>query len=333
MNKLNLTFILLFISFTFTQSQTLFVKSGGAGDGYSWESPLGNLRKALQIATPGTEIWVAKGTYFPSACENCSLPERSIAFQIPSGVKVYGGFAGYESTLEGRNLKANPTILNGNIGREDQLDNSQTVVYFENVDATTTLDGFFITEGFADKEGTPGSRGRSGAGIFNVCSIPNGTSNPTISNCILMDNQAWDGAAIFNHSEKGNAMANVVDCRFIRNKAKLAGAAILDNNHGDAGHSAILNCGFILNEAEFGAGYFTNDTHQSTPLFKNCIFIKNKSKMGSAIFIMSEDKDGNAFNSNNTFKNNETSNGNDVQIFSGSKLPTAKMLVSSSTDL
>ncbi len=328
MTKLIVSTGLLLLSLSFTTAQTLFVKSGAAGDGYSWESPMGNLQTALRVAAQGTQIWVAKGTYFPSDCENCSPKDRATAFEITSGVQVFGGFAGYEGSLEERNWKANPTILSGNIGREDHLDNSQTIVYFENANENTTLDGFFIIEGYANAEGNPGSADRGGAGIFNVCTASNGISNPTISNCRFMDNLAWEGAAIFNHSQSGRATATISECAFIRNKATLAGGAILDNNIGSTTHSKVSNSRFIMNEAQFGAGYFTNKTDLSGAIFQDCHFIKNKSEKGPAGYLLNADGNEHWFGEGCTFKGNETKDGDDVYLTAQTILPdTKKMLV------
>jgi hypothetical protein len=63
------------------------------------------LNKAIFIANPGDQIWVAAGTYIP-------IDEvRGHSFWLKNGVKIYGGFAGTESKLEQRNWVDNETIL------------------------------------------------------------------------------------------------------------------------------------------------------------------------------------------------------------------------------
>ncbi|MDJ0901612.1 MAG: hypothetical protein QNJ55_22675 [Xenococcus sp. MO_188.B8] len=78
----------------------------GNNDGNSWENAFTDLQAALEIATPNDEIWVVGGTYKPTIGTN-----RGISFDIPSGVAVYGGFAGGEASLEQRNWIDNVTIL------------------------------------------------------------------------------------------------------------------------------------------------------------------------------------------------------------------------------
>jgi hypothetical protein len=92
---------------------TCYVNSAATGTnaGTSWANAYTSLQSAL-VNYPGCmEIWVARGTYKPTA-----TTDRTIAFNINPGVIVYGGFAGTEATLAVRQLAVNPTILSGDIG-------------------------------------------------------------------------------------------------------------------------------------------------------------------------------------------------------------------------
>ena len=93
------------------------------------------------------EIWVAAGTYKPT-----TTADRAISFSMPNGVKIYGGFAGTESTRDQRNWETNKSILSGDIGSEnDNTDNSYHVIKNSSwLDETAVLDGFTITGGKAD---------------------------------------------------------------------------------------------------------------------------------------------------------------------------------------
>lgn len=305
--------------------QTLYVKAGENGNGYSWENALGDLQKALAIATPGTQIWVAKGTYFPVDCKQCTPEERSTAFQVPNGVQLYGGFAGYEAILDDRMWKFNATILSGNIGQEEASDNSQTIVYFENVDENTLLDGFFISDGSAQNEGKPGNRDRSGAGIFNECTAMGASSTPIISNCTFMDNSAREGAAIFNHSEKGTAVTKITKCTFIRNKAGLAGGAILDNLLDAKRHSSISECFFVKNEAVYGGAYFSNHVSEESLIFQDCNFIRNHAQMGASGFLITGGNEINWQPANCVFKNNTANEEATFMLYKGNHLPKLPM--------
>ncbi|MEL6431727.1 MAG: right-handed parallel beta-helix repeat-containing protein, partial [Planctomycetota bacterium] len=117
--------------------QTLFVDAAlttGADDGSSWanafQGPQG-LHDALAAAPAGAEIWLASGTYLPSA----SL-DRAARFEIVTDdITVRGGFAGTEnSPLERPELGDAPTVLSGDLAGDDDAslangaDNSSLVV-------------------------------------------------------------------------------------------------------------------------------------------------------------------------------------------------------------
>ncbi|HET6349646.1 MAG TPA: choice-of-anchor Q domain-containing protein, partial [Candidatus Krumholzibacteria bacterium] len=148
----------------------------GTGSGWSWQDAFTNLQTALAFAVPGNEIWVAEGIYRPAIGY-----DRTAAFHLKNGVKVYGGFAGTESALSERDLSLHASVLSGDIGVVgNNADNCYHVVSGSGNDATAVLDGFTVTEGNANGP----SPDDSGGGIY----ITNG--NPTIQNVIVIGNAA-----------------------------------------------------------------------------------------------------------------------------------------------
>src|SRR5688572_27581736 len=124
----------------------------GANDGSSWSDAyqgVDGLANALAAAASGDEIWVAAGTYKPTA----SLT-RTISITLVNGVGVYGGFAGGETSLAERDPTANPTVLSGDLAGDDgsgiHTDNSFHVIHGGSTGPDTVLDGFTITGGNAD---------------------------------------------------------------------------------------------------------------------------------------------------------------------------------------
>ncbi|MCP4440207.1 MAG: T9SS type A sorting domain-containing protein [Aureispira sp.] len=238
-----------------TISPTLiYVNHAAAGnnDGSSWTDAYTTLQAGLSAASSGTSIWVASGTYLPTAGT-----DRTASFQVASGVKIYGGFAGGESLLTDRDWAANQTILSGELGSiGTNGDNSYNVVRLHNADTTTTLDGLIIEAGNAD--GTPYPYNRGG-GISNN-GMNSGNSSPTIQNCIFRWNQGTYGGAISNMSNFNGAVdATITGCLFYENFS-LQGAAIDNGTYqGGSNNSVITNCtfsdnsGVVINNANGGA--------------------------------------------------------------------------------
>lgn len=268
-------------------AKVIFVKSDGTGDGTSWKSALAGVQEALALATNGTEIWVAEGTYFPTQCDYCTNLQREISFKVPGGVKLYGGFTGSESSLSQRKWFAHPTKLSGHIGTESDSDNSYTVLTFKNADAGTLLDGFVITGGHSDAWEPAGSRNRAGGGIFNDGAGRGGRSTVYVKNCVFLNNYAEEGGAIFNHGYEGEATIELDNCTFVDNRAGKGGGAIFSNNDKGLGKIDLKKCKFVKNEAGFGGAVFIT---QSEGTGKNQIvsthFVANKATAGSAYFSL-----------------------------------------------
>lgn len=262
------------------QPNRIYVKAGAQGDGSSWSSPTWDLQKALQEARPGTEIWVSSGTYFPSTFD------RTQAFVIPEGVKVYGGFAGYELSIQERDLANNASILSGEIGTPGKEDNSYTVVYTAGVSQATVIDGFIITGGNANmqvKERNPFS---SGGGWYNQASSGQ-ASSPIVRNCTFQYNYAFFGAGFYNNAESGRSDLMIEECSFIGNIAELDGGGILNNGSKGVGNMTILYTAFTENEAYYGAGILNKaeTAGEASPYLKNVRFEENLAYMkGSPIY-------------------------------------------------
>jgi hypothetical protein len=124
---LHLTLILLFSNLTL--ANTIFVNNAatGSNNGTSWINAYTDLQNAINNAADGDEIWVAKGTYFPTRpADNLNTVDpnnRKNSFTVLTNVKLYGGFIGNETLLNQRDWNTNQTILDGNIGNSSNVDN------------------------------------------------------------------------------------------------------------------------------------------------------------------------------------------------------------------
>ncbi|MEN0002900.1 MAG: hypothetical protein AAF798_02105 [Bacteroidota bacterium] len=277
MKKTILLTLLLSVSWHL-QAKVFHVTTNGTSNGSSWHKAC-SLLFALEKASPGDEIWVAKGKYLPT-----TSTDRTASFEISEGIKLYGGFVGTERSINDRNWEVNLTILSGEIGNAGPTDNVYSVVRTKNVSAATTVNGFVITGGFANGTTLKGDVKRCGGGWYNDGS--NGASNPTIENCLFAENYARDGAALYNFAKNGESSPSITNCQFIANRADLDGGAIYNNGESGKSSPVISDCLFQDNEATYGAGIQNlGDYGQVTPLIENCIFVSNISYIrGSSIY-------------------------------------------------
>ncbi|EDM36289.1 hemagglutinin-related protein [Pedobacter sp. BAL39] len=252
------------------------VAATGRNDGSSWEHGYTDLKVAISKAIAGDQIWVAKGSYSPGEL-------ATSWFTMKEGLKVYGGFAGTETTLNGRDMQlmhtSNQTILDGSRGVASRH------VVFNNIALTnaTVLDGFTISGG----QGLAGSDSDNnrGAGIYNYATV-----KAVFSNLRLVNNKAERGAGIYNMGPatydkvlfEGNeantsgggffnlsTTVTMTEVTFRGNSARLSAGALFQS-------SGVVNIdrgSFIANTAGQQAGGMYNSS--GTANLSNTIFSRN----------------------------------------------------------
>ncbi len=336
-----------------TVSNIRYVTQSGAGakDGTSWSNAYGEaeFQPNLNTAVAGLEFWVASGTYKPGAT-------RTTSFGIPSGVSVYGGFAGTETSRLQKNSVANVTILSGDIGTAgDITDNSFHVIYITGM-TNITLDGFTIRDGYANG-GNPNDRG-AGIRLENSSTVTldslkmtnneattaggggielGGVVNINLQNSTLQNNISGvfgGGIYVFN-----GLSITVSKCDFISNVADYSGGGI----HNE-GTMIVNNCRFILNTGIGGGvanvgsttinkSYFYNNQSLNggsgafqnlggTSTLTNCVLANNKAlhatNIGSGGVVLTGTVNlTNCTLSENTTASTTSPNGNGVYVLSG----------------
>jgi len=236
----------------------------GANNGTSWadayQGPAA-VATALAASVSGDQIWVKAGTYKPTTTTN-----RALFHTLKSGVGVYGGFAGGESTLAERDVAANVTTLTGDLSGNDNgtvatmADNSYHVVVGSSVLNTAILDGFRVVGGYAN--GATASNYDKGGGIIVLTS-----GNPTIRNCKFIGNRCtFGGGAGYVYQ----AQATFTDCEFTDNVGGSYGGAF------DTNATTVTwdRCSFTNNQAA-RAGAIESYGSSQTRIY-NCVFHLNK---------------------------------------------------------
>jgi predicted outer membrane repeat protein len=203
-----------------------YVKQGAPvtnGTG-GWSNACGDLQHIINISSSGDQIWVAKGTYKPSASGN-----RAFSFEFKNGVEVYGSFQGTETAIEQRNNSDSTavSVLSGDLNGDDtpdfgnRGDNSRCVVRMVGWSRGERcyMDGFVIRGGYYKKSDAPQTyistglnyfNGRVGAGIY-LWGSPH-----YIANCVIADNYAADngGGAYISYHYNFNFEWNAKDLKF-----------------------------------------------------------------------------------------------------------------------
>ncbi len=304
-----------------TQAQIIFVDSTamGSNDGTSWLNAYVKLQDALTTSTAGDTIKVARGTYFPDEGIGMVNDDREASFCISSGTVVLGGYD--RGGSDARQPSVNSCVLTGAIDMSpDSAGNSYHVVKMENVDSTTVLDGFTISNGHADGPG----EFRNGGGLYHRSTSTNHPSAPLVRQCIFLENRSrtrggavytagdgtgtqalvrfsecqflsnvcdsFDAGGIFNAGLAGICRTSVDACNFFNNRAQAAGAlhnfAIGD---GEASFS-ITSSTFTDNKASTNGGALHSLIFDgfSNNRVKHCQFDDNEAgDGGGAIYLAS----------------------------------------------
>ena len=201
------------------QSKIYYVTPTGTAVDGGWSGTT-TLTDALGKAVAGDQIWVQGFDQINNSNKLYIVPEsmKATGFTLNSGVQLYGGFKGDETTLDARETLGKPyqlkyrTVLSGDISRNDTIDNTN-LIFPANGTRTdnaahvlsinmapssgsnnnaypTVVNGFSIGGGQAD--GTD----EKGGGIYIYGDNTNGGIF-RIERCFFVNNYATQGGAIY----------------------------------------------------------------------------------------------------------------------------------------
>lgn len=259
----------------FVTGQVKYVRTPINGNGSSWSNAFDDLQSALTANTCNDlfEVWVAKGNAF---YKRSITGDVNVSFNIPSGMRIYGGFAGDEKSINQRNMalihSTNETTLSGDLAGNDtpfnfttnRSDNSNTVVQITGSNAS--LDGFTIR----------------GAGTSGGVEIYPGSTNTLFKNNKVIDNNFGinvnaNNTTIANSFISGNKFVgvNVLDATALTIKNSLItnngsfGVSLTTSNNTNISNSTIVSNG------EYGMRVFSDGISNTS--LKNTLIYDNAS--------------------------------------------------------
>jgi hypothetical protein len=243
-------------------------KTDDTGSGLSWSSAKKTLQAALDLSTPGYQIWVKSGVYHPTL-EYAGTGDRFKTFRMKDSVAIYGGFAGHETSVSERNNFGvdgeNETILSGDLNNNNATDDNDCYHVILNFETLLTpasiLDGFTITRGNANDPSLLGS----GGGMFNA------SCSPTIRNTTFLWNYALAlGGGLYNY----HSSPIIINSVFKYNTAYMGGGMCDD----EGSSSTLSGDTLVFNYApNYGGAYACS---KSTPTINNTMFFHNDGDIG-----------------------------------------------------
>lgn len=272
--KLIATLLLLGCSIALSaQGKTYHVKADSeittsGNDGLSWAQAI-TLEEALRQAKAGDEIWVKGYEDITGHIYKAPLG----GFVLPSGVAMYGGFAGDETikndlpTGRHKYQMKYQTALVGDIATNDKA-SQQLIIYPENTtrndNAThvltlqmgvtqdntndgnkpTIVSGFLIAAGNAKGENTSANGRGGGIYVVNNSNDNNaGSRYFRISQCNFANNYGMRGGAIYVDNSCTNQLSAISYCSIFNNVAGKRGTS--ENEGGGMwidGTATVYNC-------------------------------------------------------------------------------------------
>ena len=263
---------LVAVSAVMAQSKIYYVSPTGNGDGSSWASTT-TLTTALNNAVAGDQIWV-QGFEQVDAAKKLYITPTTDGFTLKSGVQLYGGFKGDETTIDARETLGKPyqlkyrSVLSGDINKDDEIDNTN-LIFPANTKRTdnaahvlsinmapsssgnnntypTVVNGFSIGGGQAD------GANEYGGGIYISGDNTNGGGIFRIERCFFVNNYATQGGAIYVDAAVKNVNngESLINQCVIYNNAAGKRAAVVNAGGGIylAGQATVVNSSIFNNE-------------------------------------------------------------------------------------
>lgn len=268
-----LFFLALFCVLTAQAQNIIYVSPQGdkGGDGSSWDATI-KLGDALAKAQAGDEIWLKGFQQITDASQLYVAPENG--WTVPSGVKIFGGFEGKETSIDQRKTLGKAyqmtfrSVLSGDINKDDKIDPNNSI-FPENTTRSDNAKHVLVLNAFRDEADNlndnsyptvvdgltivGGHAADFGGGIYvkGDANTPDNSVPYSIDRCYLLNNYGYKGGAIYvDASVKKVATQSLINQCVVYNN--VAGTVIGKENLGGGiyvdGAGNIVNCSVFNNE-------------------------------------------------------------------------------------
>ena len=197
----------------------------GENDGQSWGGSYISIEQVIDVlpTTGAHQIWLMGARIYTPNTTN-----RSQCFSIPRGVRIYGGFEGWESDIEERPIIGSnkydrySSVISGDIGvLNDNSDNCYHVISY---DRLLFIDRVIISDGNANYDAMDYHSNqihtlhRYGGALMTIDSTKK--TELFLREVSFINNQAYNGGAMWFAANPNTPVnVSIVDCIFENNTA------------------------------------------------------------------------------------------------------------------
>jgi predicted outer membrane repeat protein len=222
---------------------------------------------------------------------------RYNSFNLGPAIVLLGGFNGTEQYEYQRDSQTNRTVLSGDTGRKNSLDDNVYHVvsvsdkYVNNAKGAVVIDGFTIVEGNANGENLYGKGGAIAASGVTLdikqCLIKNNSAvasggavyaddftSLTVKNSLFEHNKGKEGGAVYAKE----AVVDIVGTLFRNNEASGKGGALYANETKIELQNSVLQ----YNSSKKGGGAVLVTNYSPVNII-NCTVLKNNSATGGGL--------------------------------------------------
>ncbi|GAB3505100.1 3-coathanger stack domain-containing protein [Emticicia fontis] len=269
----------------------------GTGDGSSWANASSDIQAMINASSVNDSVWVATGIYKPLADASGNTSPSNIRNKIwymKSGVKLFGGFAGTETSFTQRDFKTNKTIFSGDVDNNDtntdgnsiaetytdiQGENVYHILAIINCDKNTGVDGIIFTAG--NSTGSTVSQTVSGFPLSSVygASLSINASFPSIKNCIFIGNDGKFGSTYHNNTN-GTDTLRISNSYYLNNRGEQTGGMFIHRGHTFVDNVVLFNnAAFNVNNYRDGGAICISSNMQAgkTIKFTNLTVVSSNS--------------------------------------------------------